>query len=46
MASWNGIYKELADLYETTRVKVVVDSAFASEHCQSVFGLQILPVQH
>jgi hypothetical protein len=37
MASWSGIYKKLDDLYETTGAKVVVDSAFASEHCQSVY---------
>jgi hypothetical protein len=37
MASWSGISKKLDDLYETTGAKVVVDSAFALEHCQSVY---------
>jgi hypothetical protein len=37
MASWSGIYKKLDDLYEITGAKVVVDSAFALEHRQSVY---------
>jgi hypothetical protein len=37
MASWSGIYKKSDDLYETTGAKVVVDSAFASEPCESVY---------
>jgi DDE superfamily endonuclease len=37
MANWGGIYKKLDDLYEATGAKVVVDSAFALENCQSLY---------
>ena len=37
MASWSGIYDKVDSLYETRGVKVVVDSAFASDGRPSVY---------
>lgn len=37
MASWSGIYEKVDSLYETRGVKVVVDSAFASDGRPSVY---------
>ena len=37
LAKWGGIYEKVNELYRTRGAKVVVDSAFASEQCDSVY---------